>query len=377
MIDATELTKKFGDKVAVEGLSFSVRSGTVTGFLGPNGAGKSTTMRLILGLDHPTSGRTMVNGRSYLSTKAPMHEVGALLEAKSVHPGRTARNHLRALAATHGISPKRVDEVIGLVGLSDVATKRTGAFSLGMSQRLGLAAALLGDPETLILDEPINGLDPEGVAWVRSLVKHLASEGRTIFISSHLMSEMALTADYVIIIGRGRLIVDAAMSDLINQASGQVVKVRSPDATDIADAVSHSGRSVTWTDDRCLLISGLTSEALGKEAARRGWVLYELTPVQRSLEEIYMELTDSVQEFHAGAQARALGPRPEDSEAADPPVRTDPVMTPASMVVPANMPPPILGTEHAMRPPTGLLDSPFHGEQPLEPRRARRAWGGQ
>ena len=306
MIDATGLTKKFGDKVAVDNLSFSVRSGMVTGFLGPNGAGKSTTMRLILGLDHPTSGHSRVNGQSYKYTKAPMTEVGALLESKSVHPGRTARSHLRALAATHGISKKRVDEVIELVGLSAVANKRAGSYSLGMSQRLGLAGALLGDPETLILDEPINGLDPEGVAWVRSLVKYLASEGRTVFISSHLMTEMALTADHVIIIGQGHLIIDAPMNDLINRASGRVTRVRSPNLSEIVDVVTRSGRTVTDTDDGAVIISGLTAEAVGKEATRRGWILYELTPVQRSLEDIYMELTDSAQEFHAGAYREGL-----------------------------------------------------------------------
>ena len=299
MIDATGLTKVFGDKVAVDDLSFSVRSGMVTGFLGPNGAGKSTTMRLILGLDHPTKGHCRVNGRSYRYTKAPMTEVGALLEAKSVHPGRTARSHLKALAATHGIPTRRVDEVIELVGLAGVANKRAGEYSLGMGQRLGLAAALLGDPETLILDEPINGLDPEGVAWVRSLLKYLAEEGRTVFISSHLMSEMALTADHIIIIGRGRLITDSPMSDLIDRASGKVVKLRSPDAVQIREVVARSGRTVTDTDDGALLISGLSAEAVGKEAARRGWTLYELTPVQRSLEDIYMELTDSSQEFRS------------------------------------------------------------------------------
>ena len=302
MIDATQLTKAFGKKLAVDRLSFTVKSGMVTGFLGPNGAGKSTTMRLILGLDRPTSGQARVNGRAYTHTKAPMTEVGALLEAKSVHPGRTARSHLRALAVTHGISKKRVDEVIESVGLSQVANKRAGGFSLGMSQRLGLAAALLGDPETLILDEPINGLDPEGVAWVRTLVKQLAQEGRTIFISSHLMSEMALTADHVIIIGRGRMIADSPMSDLIERASGHVVKVRSPNLSDIVDVVTESGREVTHEEDGSILISGLTSEAVGKEAERRGWVLYELTPVQRSLEDVYMELTAAAQEFHSHSQ---------------------------------------------------------------------------
>jgi len=228
------------------------------------------------------------------------------LEAKSVHPGRTARSHLRALAATHGISTKRVDEVIELVGLGAVATKRAGDYSLGMGQRLGLAAALLGDPETLILDEPINGLDPEGVAWVRSLLKYLAEEGRTVFISSHLMSEMSMIADHIIIIGRGRLISDSPMSDLIERASGRVIKVRSPDAAQIREVVSRSGRTVTDTEDGAIMISGLSPEAVGKEAARRGWVLYELTPVQRSLEDVYMELTDSAQEFRTESRFNEL-----------------------------------------------------------------------
>ena len=297
MIDATELTKKFGAKLAVDNLSFSVQSGIVTGFLGPNGAGKSTTMRLILGLDRPTKGHTRVNGRSYTSAKAPMTEVGSLLEAKSVHPGRTARSHLRALAATHGIRAKRVDELIELVGLTSVANKRAGGFSLGMSQRLGLAAALLGDPETLILDEPINGLDPEGVAWVRSLVRSLAQQGRTIFISSHLMSEMAMTADHIIIIGRGKLIANAPMSDLIARSSGNMTKVRSPQAAEIL-AMAADGWSVHDGGDGTLTV-GLDSAIIGDAAARRGWVLHELSPVQRSLEAVYMELTDSAVEFHA------------------------------------------------------------------------------
>lgn len=325
MIDATELTKKFGDKVAVDHLSFSVRPGMVTGFLGPNGAGKSTTMRLILGLDHATSGRSRVNGRSYVSAKAPMTEVGALLEAKSVHPGRTARNHLRALAATHGISTKRVDEMIELVGLTAVARQRAGGYSLGMSQRLGLAAALLGDPETLILDEPINGLDPEGVAWVRNLVKHLASQGRTVFISSHLMSEMALTADHVIIIGRGRLIADSPMGDLIAKASGVVTKVRSPNASEIADAATSAGWSAKLGDDGSLTITGLSCQVVGDEAARRGWVLHELTPLQRSLEDVYMELTDSAQEFHAGTAPDLL---PAGRPVAEVPASLPPVAEP-------------------------------------------------
>ncbi len=303
MIDAVDLTKKFGDKVAVDHLSFSVMPGMVTGFLGPNGAGKSTTMRLILGLDHPTSGSARVNGRAYTRFRAPMTRVGSLLEAKSVHPGRTARNHLRALAVTHGIPAWRVDEVIELAGLSTVAKKRAGEFSLGMSQRLGLAAALLGDPQTLILDEPVNGLDPEGVAWVRGLVKHLAAQERTVFISSHLMSEMALTADRVVIIGRGRLIADEVMSDLISRASGVVTQVRSPQRGEIAQVAQASGHKVADAGDGLLSITGWSAERLGREAAARGWVLYELRPVHRSLEEGYLELTTTSVEFHASIES--------------------------------------------------------------------------
>jgi len=309
MIDVADLTKKYGSKLAVDSLSFSVRSGIVTGFLGPNGAGKSTTMRVILGLDHPTRGRTRVNGRAYQSMKSPMGEVGALLESRAIHPGRTARNHLRALAATHGVSKTRVDKVLEMVGLTPVARKRAGGYSLGMTQRLGLATALLGDPQTLILDEPINGLDPEGVAWVRTLVKKLASEGRTIFLSSHLMSEMAQVADHVIIIGRGRLIKDSPISDLVEQASGVVTRVRSPQVQDISDAVTQSGRQAALDDDGSLVVHGLSGEQIGIEAARLGWEIHELSPIQRSLEDIYMELTNSSQEFQATTSS-ALPPHP-------------------------------------------------------------------
>jgi ABC-2 type transport system ATP-binding protein len=299
MIDVTDLTKRFGRKTAVDDLSFSVRAGMVTGFLGPNGAGKSTTMRLILGLDRPNNGRARVNGRTYKSTKAPMTEVGALLDSKSVHPGRTARNHLRALAATHGISRKRVDEVIEMVGLESVARKRAGTFSPGMSQRLGLAIALLGDPQTLILDEPMNGLDPQGVAWLRNLLEHLSSEGRTVFVSSHLISEMAQLASHLIIIGRGQLIADSPTAELAEKGSGVVTRVRSPELGELAEAVKEAGHTYTDPGDGSLLISGLTPDAIGDEAAYRGWAIYEMAPVHRTLEEIYMELTHSVQEFQA------------------------------------------------------------------------------
>jgi len=361
MIDAVDLTKRFGNKVAVDNLSFSVRSGVVTGFLGPNGAGKSTTMRLILGLDRPNHGRTVVNGRSYTRTKAPMTEVGVLLEAKSVHPGRTARNHLRALAATHGLSKKRVDEVIEMVGLGEVARKRAGGFSLGMSQRLGLAAALLGDPETFILDEPVNGLDPEGVAWVRTLVRHLASQGRTIFISSHLMSEMALTADHIIIIGRGRLIADSSMSDLIQKASGLVVKVRSPQASQIAETVLASGRAVKDGGDGSILVQGLTAQAIGEEAARRGWVMYELTPIQRSLEDVYMSLTESSVEFQAQSFDREPVPGSEPVAGRETPPGVQ-YATSASQSAPGR--PPAANDPHAGMPYGAPADMPDGGTPP-------------
>jgi len=231
MIEATGLTKRFGDKTAVDGIDFQVQPGRVTGFLGPNGAGKSTTMRMIVGLDHPTSGSVTINGKRYADLRAPLHEVGVLLDAKAVHTGRSAYSHLLAMATTHGIGRKRVNEVIALTGLESVARKRVGGFSLGMGQRLGMASALLGDPGVLILDEPVNGLDPEGVIWVRTLARHLASEGRTVFLSSHLMSEMAQTADQIIVLGRGRIIADAPVGDIIGLAAGNAVRVRTPDAT--------------------------------------------------------------------------------------------------------------------------------------------------
>jgi ABC-2 type transport system ATP-binding protein len=245
MIDARQLTKKYGEKTAVDGLDFVVKPGTVTGFLGPNGAGKSTTMRMIVGLDAPTSGSVTVNGSHYARHQAPLQEVGALLEAKSIHPGRSAYNHLRALALTHGIPGRRVDEVIDLAGLGSVAKKRAGAFSLGMGQRLGIAAALLGDPQTVMLDEPVNGLDPEGVLWIRNLLKGLADEGRTVFVSSHLMSEMALVADHLIIVGRGRLLADTTVADLIREAGGDTVKVATQDPARLRDVLAGPGVDVT------------------------------------------------------------------------------------------------------------------------------------
>jgi ABC-2 type transport system ATP-binding protein len=301
MIEAHGLTKDYGEKRAVDDLTFTVQPGIVTGFLGPNGSGKSTTMRLILGLDAPKSGDVKVNGKHYREHAAPLHEVGALLEARSVHTGRTARNHLLALAHTHGIPRTRVDELIDLVGLHDVARKRAGGFSLGMGQRLGIATALLGDPSTLLLDEPVNGLDPEGIHWMRNLLKALAAEGRTVFVSSHLMSEMALTADHLIVIGRGRLIADTSVDEFVRRASGSIVRVRSPQATQLRERVLADGVTVQSDEAGVLEIAGLTAEQVGETAAANGIVLHELTPLQASLEEAFMELTREDVEFKAAA----------------------------------------------------------------------------
>ena len=302
MIEAVDLTKDYGKKRAVDGLSFTVRPGIVTGFLGPNGSGKSTTMRLILGLDRPTKGDVQVNGKHYRDHGAPLHEVGALLEARSVHPGRSARNHLLALAQTHGISRKRVDELIDLVGLHEVARKRAGQFSLGMGQRLGIATALLGDPATVMLDEPVNGLDPEGIHWMRNLLKRLAAEGRTVFVSSHLMSEMALTADHLIVIGRGRLIADVPVGEFIQGAGRNVVRVRSPRATELRDLLVGPDVTVTVVDGGALEVNGLTAEQIGDLAAERHIAVHELTPQQASLEEAFMELTREDVEYQAELQ---------------------------------------------------------------------------
>jgi ABC-2 type transport system ATP-binding protein len=299
VIEARDLTKDYGDKRAVDGLSFTVRPGIVTGFLGPNGSGKSTTMRLILGLDAPTAGDVTVNGRHYRDHVDPLHEVGALLEARSVHTGRSAYNHLLGLAQTHGIPKSRVLELIDLVGLHEVARKRTGQFSLGMGQRLGIAQALLGDPKTVMLDEPGNGLDPEGIHWVRNLLKGLAAEGRTVFVSSHLMSEMALTADHLIVIGRGKLIADTSVDDFVERASQKVVVVRSPELERLRDELS--GPEVTFADAErgALEVHGLTAEQVGDAAAAAGIALHELSPQQASLEEAFMNLTRDELEFAA------------------------------------------------------------------------------
>ncbi|MBN9618301.1 MAG: ATP-binding cassette domain-containing protein [Actinobacteria bacterium] len=297
MIEAIGLTKRYGEKVAVDGLSFEVQPGVVTGFLGPNGAGKSTTMRMLLGLDRPTAGKASINGRPYERLKAPLCEVGALLEARAIHTGRSARNHLLALAATHGIGRRRVDEVLDLVGLTQVAGKRAGGFSLGMGQRLGIASALLGDPHTLILDEPVNGLDPEGILWIRTLLRSLAAEGRTVFVSSHLMSEMALTATHLIVVGQGRLIADASVAELTASAGGSVVRVRTEEAPRLRDLLAAEGVSVSSSERDLLTVTGLSSADIGKVAAEARIALVELTPQQASLEEAFMELTRDAVEF--------------------------------------------------------------------------------
>ena len=299
MIEAESLSKRYGEKKAVDGISFTVRPGIVTGFLGPNGSGKSTTMRLVLGLDAPTAGDVRVNGKHYRDHVAPLHEVGALLEASSVHTGRSAYNHLLAQAQTHGIPRRRVNEVIDLVGLRDVARKRAGKFSLGMGQRLGIASALLGDPATVMLDEPVNGLDPEGVHWIRNLLKALAAEGRTVFVSSHLMSEMAVTADHLIVIGRGRLIADMGIDEFVQKASGKRVLVRSPQASRLRDLLLGPEVSVKSGEPSVLEVEGVTAEQVGDIAAANMIPLHELTPIQASLEEAFMELTSDDVEFRS------------------------------------------------------------------------------
>ncbi|MGW2866479.1 ATP-binding cassette domain-containing protein [Streptomyces sp. NPDC001205] len=301
MIEAHSLTKRYGERTAVEDLSFTVRPGIVTGFLGPNGAGKSTTMRMLLGLDAPTSGHAVVNGKRYAEHRAPLHEVGAMLEARAIHTGRSAHNHLLALAATTGIPARRVDEVINLVGLRAVAKKRVGGFSLGMGQRLGIASALLGDPATVILDEPVNGLDPEGILWIRNLLKGLAAEGRTVLVSSHLMSEMALTAEHLIVIGRGRLIADTSVAEFTAQAAGDVVRVRTEDAEKLRGLLAGPDVTVASQEPGVLEVSGLSSDRIGRIAADHAIALAELTPQQASLEEAFMELTRDSVEYQAPA----------------------------------------------------------------------------
>ena len=303
MIEARAVSKRYGDKTAVDDLTFTVRPGVVTGFLGPNGAGKSTTIRMIMGLDAPTSGSVTVNGKAYDRHPAPLHEVGALLEARAVHTGRSAYNHLLALALTTGIPRRRVDEVIDLVGLRDVARKRVGGFSLGMGQRLGVAAALLGDPATLVLDEPVNGLDPQGILWIRNLLRDLAAEGRTVFVSSHLMSEMALTAEHLIVIGKGKLIADTSVREFIDQASRNVVRVRTPQAAELRDLLAGPGVTIVSTEPDLLEVTGRDSADVGRVACRSAIPLEELSVVRASLEEAFMELTDDALEFGIAAPA--------------------------------------------------------------------------
>jgi ABC-2 type transport system ATP-binding protein len=297
MIEIHELTKRYGDKVAVDKLSCTVRPGQVTGFLGPNGAGKSTTMRMIVGLDRPASGTATIAGRPYARHVAPLRQAGALLEAKSFHKGRNAFHHLLALAQTHGIPPARVSDVLALAGLESVARRRAGGFSLGMAQRLGIAAALIGDPAVIILDEPVNGLDPDGVIWIRTLLKTLAAEGRTVLISSHLMSEMAVTADHLLIIGRGRLLADTPVQDLIARVGVNQVLVRSPQATDLAELLLGRAATVTPVEPGLLRVRGASAESIGGLAAEKGFVLYELAPQRASLEQAYLQLTRAAVEF--------------------------------------------------------------------------------
>ena len=300
MIEVRGLTKRYGEKVAVNDLTFGVEPGRVTGFLGPNGAGKTTTMRLILGLDYPDAGTVSLDGQRYSGLANPMREVGALLDAKAVHGGRSAYNHLLCLAQTNNLPRKRVGEVLDLVGLSEVARKRSKGFSLGMSQRLGIAATMLGDPKVLMFDEPVNGLDPEGILWIRNLMKALAAEGRTVFVSSHLMSEMENTAEHLIVIGKGKLIADCTMNEFIARSSGAAVRVRTPCADRLALMLAAKGGEATADGDGTLLVRGLTTDAIGDIAFEQGIRVHELSALRASLEEAFMELTADSVEFHAG-----------------------------------------------------------------------------
>ncbi|TYP81919.1 ABC transporter ATP-binding protein [Blastococcus xanthinilyticus] len=308
MIEAHGLTKTYGDRTAVDGISFTVAPGRVTGFLGPNGAGKSTTMRMLVGLDRPSAGSVTVRGRSYADFPAPLREVGALLEARALHPGRSARDHLRWMAASNGIPVRRVDEVLDLVGLTDVAGQRVGRFSLGMGQRLGIAVALLGDPPVVVLDEPVNGLDPEGIRWVRTLTRELADQGRTVFLSSHLMSEMALTADHLVVIGRGRVLADCSMADFIAEHAASYVRLRSPQRAEVTDLLRRDGLDVTEVDGE-LRIQGRDAAAIGELVGRRGLLLHELTLVRSSLEDAFMTLTAASVEYSARQTAPAGAPK--------------------------------------------------------------------
>ncbi|WP_129842532.1 ABC transporter ATP-binding protein [Streptomyces sp. RFCAC02] len=299
MIELSDLTKRYGGRTAVSGLTFTVRPGRVTGFLGPNGAGKSTTMRMILGLDRPTGGRVLVDGVPYERLRTPLRVIGALLEARAVHPGRTAYHHLLCLAQSNGIPRRRIDEVLDIVGLTAVARGRPKGFSLGMGQRLGIASALLGDPAILMFDEPVNGLDPEGIHWIRTLMRHLASQGRTVFVSSHLMSEMALTADHLVVIGRGRLLADTAMDRFIEENSATFVRVRTPEPERMRDLLTRIGASPGQEADGALTVPGSDAARIGELAHTNGLVLHELSVQQASLEEAFMRLTHETVEYQA------------------------------------------------------------------------------
>ncbi|MFF0129647.1 ABC transporter ATP-binding protein [Streptomyces mirabilis] len=303
MIELEGLTKRYGEKVAVNHLTFTVRPGIVTGFLGPNGAGKSTTMRMMLGLDHPTAGDVRIDGKHYDHLKDPLKYIGALLDAKAMHGGRSAFNHLLCLAQSNGIPKARVDEVLDTVGLTSVARKKAKGFSLGMGQRLGIAGALLGDPRILMFDEPVNGLDPEGIHWIRNLMKSLAGQGRTVFVSSHLMSEMALTADHLVVIGQGRLLADTSMADFIAQNSRSYVRIRSPQRERLLDVLHGAGITVVESGSGTLEVDGAKSEQIGELAVQHQIVLHELSPQQASLEEAFMQLTAESVEYHAHTDA--------------------------------------------------------------------------
>jgi len=305
MIEVRGLTKRYGDKVAVNDLTFGIEPGKVTGFLGPNGAGKTTTMRCILGLDYPNAGTITVDGKEYHDLDYPMREVGALLDAKGVHGGRSAYNHLLCLAQSNNLPKQRVGEALELVGLSEVARKRSKGFSLGMSQRLGIAATLLGDPRVLMFDEPVNGLDPEGILWIRNLMKALAAEGRTVFVSSHLMSEMENTADHLIVIGRGKLIADCTMAEFIARSSGSAVRVRTPSPDQLVLAIAAEGGSAAADTDGTLLVQGMAADKVGDIAFENSIRLHELTTTRASLEEAYMEVTADSVEYHAGVPGQA------------------------------------------------------------------------
>ena len=305
MIEVRGLTKRYGDKVAVNDLTFGIEPGKVTGFLGPNGAGKTTTMRCILGLDYPNAGTITVDGKEYHDLDYPMREVGALLDAKAVHGGRSAYNHLLCLAQTNNLPTSRVGEVLELVGLSEVARKRSKGFSLGMSQRLGIAATMLGDPKVLMFDEPVNGLDPEGILWIRNLMKALAAQGRTVFVSSHLMSEMENTADHLIVIGRGKLIADCTMAEFIARSSGSAVRVRTPSPDQLVLAIAAEGGSAAADTEGTLLVQGMAADKVGDIAFENRIRLHELTTTRASLEEAYMEVTADSVEYHAGVPGQA------------------------------------------------------------------------